>query len=287
MRYLFLFLLLPSMAPAQRQEGTVLLYNACFGGLTSGIGAVINKPNGVNWKQAFVEGAWQGSIGGALNYSGKKMLYLVNKQQQVAYGLPAKLLHAAGTSIIENAALGEPFLQNWSIDYGPVRFDFSTNGAKKLRARFLPASVHSVIMGSKYNRLDLKATLLTGSIAFANYKGYYFVEDGSYYLGKSYGRAIAYMARHNDSTVHETVAHELVHQFQFRDYQIFNTWLKPLETKVKSKVLQTAFSKYVYFDVPYFWIAINIEGSHKYPHYYRNFFEFEAQRFSTNRQVIR
>ena len=178
MRYLFLFVFLPTIVLAQRQEATMFLYNTCFGGITSGIGAVINKPKDVNWKQAFIKGAWQGSIGGALNYSSKKVLYLVNKEQQVAYGLSAKVLHSAGTSIIENASLGEPFLQNWSIDYGPVRFDFSLNGVRKFNARFLPISVYSVIKASKYNRLDLKTTLLSGNIAFANYKGYFFVATG-------------------------------------------------------------------------------------------------------------
>ena len=60
---------------AQHQEQTVFFYNVAFGGITSGIGAIINKPKEVNWKKAFLKGFWQGDIGGLLNYTGKKTLY--------------------------------------------------------------------------------------------------------------------------------------------------------------------------------------------------------------------
>ena len=77
--------------------------------VTSGIGAIINKPKNTNWKHAFVHGAWQGSVGGLLNYTAKKSLYFINKKQNDAYAFPAKILHAAGSSIIENAALYNKF----------------------------------------------------------------------------------------------------------------------------------------------------------------------------------
>jgi hypothetical protein len=266
-----------------QQEKRVLLYNIGFGGVTSGIGAVINKQKNSNWKEAFVKGFWQGAVGGTLNYSGKKMLYLISKHHETAYALPANILHFAGTSIMENAALGEPFLQNWNFDYGPVRVDFSVNGKKPAKVRFLPMTIFAVIEGSKSNRLDLKTTLLTGNIAFANRKGYYFTNNGQFNLGLSYGRSFAYMAQHPDTVVYPLIAHELVHQFQFKDYQIFNSWLKPFEKEVNGKLIQKVFSKYIYFDVPYFFAAYTIEGSSSY--YYKNFFEFEAERFATNRFV--
>ncbi len=83
------------------------------------------------------------------------------------------------------------------------------------------------------------------------------------------------------------MAHEIVHQFQFGDFQVFNTWLKPFEKKVKSKTLKTIFSKYIYFNIPYYWGLYEITGRYDPPHYYKNFFEFEAQRFSTNEYVPR
>jgi hypothetical protein len=277
---LIVVLLLSISSFAQHQERRMFMYNACFGGITAGVGAVINKPKDLNWRKAFLKGIWQGSIGGALNYSGKKMLHQVSQHQEVAYGLPAKVLHAAGTSIVENAALGAPFLQNWSIDYGPVRFDFSISGSRRFKARFLPMSINAVVGASKHHRLDLKTTLLTGSIAFGTHNGNLVVRRGVYVYGVSYDRAFAYTATPSDSVRHEIIAHELVHQFQYRDYQVFNSWLKPLEAKVKSPTLQTIFSKYVYFDIPYLWPAYLLEGRKEYPYNYGNFFELEADHFS-------
>lgn len=69
----FYFFIFPFLLFAQ-QERTVFLYNLGFGGITAGIGAVINKPKDVNWKNAILKGFWQGSVGGVLNYAGRKQL---------------------------------------------------------------------------------------------------------------------------------------------------------------------------------------------------------------------
>src|SRR5690242_8452353 len=100
----------------QNQQQRVLLYNVGFGGFTSAIGAIINKPKKANWKPYFVKGLWQGSIGGVISFAGKNTTYLINKDKQLLYAWPSKFLHSAGSSIIENAALNKPFLQNWNID---------------------------------------------------------------------------------------------------------------------------------------------------------------------------
>jgi hypothetical protein len=178
--------------------------------------------------------------------------------------------------------LHEPFLQNWNIDIGPVRFDFSTNGKKKFRARLLPETIVSVILAAQTAKFNVGRTLATGNLVFVS-KQPYVLYRGSYDLGYSFGRAVALSAIGN--AYHEVIAHEIVHQFQFGDFQVFNTWLKPLTPK--SKRINTIFSKYVYFNLPYFWGAYEIAGRYAAPHYFRNFFEFEAQRFATDRYVNR
>lgn len=282
---LLIIFLVPLKLYGQGQEGTVLLYNVALGSITSGIGAVINKPKEVNWKKALLRGVWQGSVGGALNYSGKKTLYLINKYENIAYAWPSKLLHAAGTSIIENAAMGEPFLRNWHIDYGLVRFDFALKGKKKFRARFLPCSIPAILWAAKVSKFNLGTTLVSGNIAFST-KSPGFRVDGSDFLGISWGRAFVYTDNFA-SNKYEIISHELVHQFQFNESQVINAWLTPLSRKVASKLLQETFSQYVYFDIPYFWTLYYMEGSHGPLHYNRNYFEFEATRFSTNRTVLR
>jgi hypothetical protein len=80
------------------------------------------------------------------------------------------------------------------------------------------------------------------------------------------------------------MVHELVHQFQFREYQVFNAWLKPFEQKVTSETIRKIFSRYIYFDMPYFFGPYRLAGNYKAPGF-QNFFEFEAERFATNRTI--
>ena len=278
MKLLLPLLLATTFCFGQHQERKVLLYNIGFGGITSGVGAVLNKPKGANWKPYFVKGLWQGSIGGALHYGGKKTLYLVNREEELLYAWPAKLLHSAGSSIIENAALNEPFLANWHIDLSPVRFDFSTNGKKPFRARALPYTLVSYIQGISGGRFDLSTTLKTGNLA---YRSKYWIPSWS--DGVSYGRAFGYIDREGKYGI---IAHELVHQLQFSEHQVLNTWLKPLEPKVEGKKIKSFFDKYIYLDLPYFGAIYSLEGDPlKMGNPYRNFYEFEATRFATNRYV--
>ena len=253
-----------------------------FGAVTGGVGAVINKEPGVNWKNPFVRGFWQGCVGGSLNFAGKKLLYQINKDQQLIYGWGSKLLHSAGTSIIYNAGLNEPFLQNWSIDYGPVKVDFSLNKKKKTRVRFLPVTIYSFAASAKNSRVDWKTSLLTGEPAFLYNDLLIPYGRDRYTVGLNYGRSFVY-AKNGDH--YFTIAHELVHSLQFREYQVLNTWLKPIASRIKPSKTKQFVEKTIYPDIPYMWWLYAIEGSHSYDHYFRNFFEFEAQSFSTNQYV--
>jgi len=272
---------------SQRQERAIFIYNVGFGGLTSGIGAVINKPKGANWKKHFVKGLWQGSIGGLINYSSKKTLYLNNKYQNKAFFWPAKILHSVGTSIMQNASLNQPFLEYWNLDYGLVRVDFAIHNKKHFRVRLLPAGIYATIAASRLGKFDLENTLATGQIVFSR-KNLMTYTNGNTAAGTSFGRGLVFV---NNNQVYPNkyrlLAHEIVHQFQYNDYQIFTTWLEPLGQKIKSKSIKTIFTKYVYPDIPFTLISYNLAGRYAAPHYFRNFYEFEAERFSTNSYVPR
>ena len=284
---IFALIFSPSICLAQRQEQQVLVYNIGLGGVSSGIGALINKPKNTNWKNTFVKAFWQGSIGGFLNYTSKKTLYLNNLHQNTNFFWPAKILHSAGCSIMENAALNEPFLQNWNIDYGPLRFDFSINNKKKFKVRFLPTSIYAIFAVSKYGKFDLKYTLKTGNIVFSNTDLIRFPNGGTE-NGLSFGRAIVFVnnSQYNINK-YKLLAHEIIHQFQYSEYQIINTWMKPVGTGIKSKLIQNIFTNYVYIDVPYHFLNYYLAGYYSYPHYFKNFYEFEAERFATNKYVQR
>lgn len=275
---------LDGFTQVKNQEATVLLYNVAFAGITSGIGSCINKPKQIKWHKAFLTGFWQGSIGGALNYSAKKTLHLVYKNKSIGYALPATLLNAAGYSIMENAALHKPFLENWTLDYGPLRVNFSTKSMADFKVRLLPESIYAVVDLSRSGKFDLGTSLLTGTISFKSKGAIYLQNTGLYYDGYSNGRAFIYTDDGYADKYH-IVSHELTHYYQYRDYQIFNTWLKPIGNRVNSPIINKVFSKYIYLDIPYFWPFYNLAGLRSGSSYYRNFYEFEAERFSTNSYV--
>lgn len=282
-----LLLLLHLNVLAQHQERTVLVYNVTFGGITSGVGAIINRPKAINWKKAFIKGFWQGSIGGLLNYSGKKTLHLVNKKENDIYAWPAKILHASGTSIMENAALCQPFLQNWHIDYGLVRFDFSFGIQHKFKVRILPEAVAATVLAGIYGKFDLASSLKTGEIIFKTNKVLH-SPNSSLAFGATFGRTIVYVdTAYPHYTKHRILSHELVHRYQYDEYQIFNSWIKPSPKKIESKPSQNIFSKYIYPDFPYFIVPYYLNGFPTHLHPFRNFYEFEAERFSTNANVVR
>lgn len=272
---------------AQHQERTVFVYNATFGGITSGVGAIINRPKAISWKKAFFKGFWQGSIGGLLNYSGKKTLYLVNEKGNDIYSWPAKILHASGTSIMENAALCQPFLQNWHIDYGLVRFDFSLGVNHKFKVRILPEAVVATILADIYGKFDLSSSLRTGEIIFKANKILH-LPNSTLANGVTFGRTIVYVdTTYSHYTKYRILSHELVHRYQYDEYQIFNSWIKPSPKKIESKPSQNIFSNYIYPDFPYFILPYYLNGLPTSFHPFRNFYEFEAERFSTNAHVVR
>ena len=284
-KLLIALLLIPGMIMAQNQEGKVLIYNIGFGGMTSGIGAVINKKKTENWKKSFARGFWQGSIGGALNYSAKKSCYLIYKKDKTEFALPARIISSAGNSIIQNAAFNEPFLKNWSFDYGILRFDYRANNTKKFQVRILPTAIVSSLIALPQGRLDLASTLKTGVMAFKA-KDLISTLRGSH-NGVNYGRAFIYSSDPfiSDSLKNHIISHELIHEFQYREYMVFNAYLKPQADKMKMPGLKKVFTRYVYPDIPYFALFYMMEGIQKSPRFYRNYFEFEAERISRNAYV--
>lgn len=272
--------LLCQQGQAQSQEMSMLTYNVGYGAITSAVGSVVNKPKKAKWAPYFLKGLWQGSLGGLLNFGAKKTLYLVNRDQELAWAWPARIIHAAGTSIIANSALNEPFLQNWNIDFGPVRFDFKTNGSTPLKVRLLPLTIHGIIYSYYFGaHFDPGTTLATGTLAFVRDAD---VLKNIQAAGVQNSNTFAYVSHGNKYSV---IAHELVHTMQYREYLVGNTWLKQLPERYKDRFIYKLFDKYIYPEIPFLWAAYTIEGRQPYSRYYRNWFELEAQYFATNKHV--
>lgn len=146
--------------------------------------------------------------------------------------------------------------------------------------RILPEAVIASSVALSKGKFDINTTLLTGIMSF---KRKDLINSGrGIHDGVNYGRAFVYQ----DSAIkYVIVAHEIIHEFQYREYLVFNSWLKPAISNMKAPKLKNIFTKYVYPDVPYFGLFYMMEGINQYPMLYRNYYEFEAERCATNKFV--
>jgi hypothetical protein len=268
-----------------KQDALLISYNIGFGGLAAGVGAIINKPKNVKWHKAFVRSLWQGAIGGSLNYAGKRMNNLIVRNQAAAFGWPAKIIHAAGSSIVYSAALNKEFLKYWSIDYGPARFDISLKDKPACRVRLMPGSIISFINVSYYGKLDIAMSLSCGNVAFRR-KNY--TTSGNYTIeGLAFNHAFMYV---NSIDKYATVAHEINHLLQFREYLVGNTYFEPWAAKVKKSKIGSWTNRYIYIDMFYFngmYMLEELRDNDEPKCYYSNFYEFEAERLANDKYVHR
>jgi|GEM_PF-1700256 len=269
---------------AHKQESELLAYNIGFGVLSTTIGALINKPKGKNTWDCIKNSIWQGAVGGTLQYTGKKLTYEVNRNQNYAWGWPSKLVHSAGASICQNAAMGNSFGQYWVIDYAALRCNFTVKkGRVNVQPQFNLLFVFDLAAGLSIGHIDWEKSLQTGAFTFYSNTDYLGSLEGKPALGKAYTRSIIY-AKYSYENIHKTVAHELVHTYQSNEYRVMNTYFDPLKAKIKNKTINDIF-KYVYVELPYFagFYGLNYNRDC----HYRNFYEFEAEYFSTNSYVDR
>ncbi len=281
---LSIFLLPATEGRAQNQELNLGIYNTLLGGVIGGVGAAINKkesPSEENWSRRFGRGLWQGCIGGLLTYSGKQTASLITTKQNLVFGLPSKILHSAGASIIENAGMNRPFLKHWNLDVGLIRLDAELGAKTKIQARLLPVGFYGLALSQHNSRFDLKTSLLTGQIVFQYMGAEIPARTGGKY-GMAYLRGFTYV---NNSSKYQIIAHEIIHLYQHKEYQALNAWPQRYFGKVNKSIKQI-FQKWIFFDVPYWYPFYYIEGYHDQSRYFRNFFEFEAERLSSNKFVL-
>ena len=270
---LCLFLLLPceKIYPLDRQA-KVVLYNINFGAVVGGVGALINKPDGVKWYKAFLLGCVQGACGGFFLYEGKNLAYLINGNDKLEYGWLAKLVHATGVSFIENAASGRYFWETWNMHVGPVRIEtFPLEGG--FRLRLLPYATGTLIAASCMGDFYPMETVRCGTPYF----GYKSIGGGG-----SLGNEL--LVNYNTPDRNHTVAHEYIHVFQQREWTAANGFFLPLDKRMREYPLYETLSKYIYLDIPYFYAAYQYEGRRDVddPGYYNNYFEMEADGFAEN-----
>ncbi|MDP1728367.1 MAG: hypothetical protein Q8M15_16405 [Bacteroidota bacterium] len=269
-----------SQVSREYQQRELLAYNILFGGITAGIGSAINKPKGSKLIKTVCAAFAYGMLGGVINFSSKKVLYNINKNEDYRFAWIANTGSCMGNSIIYNASLNNKFGSYWFFDLWAARVELNLRdkSENKFKIKVLPnALIGSCIYFAQKATLDVRTTLQTGIITFT-------LQSNPYFYGNTYMRAIGTEKNSAGVTEYLSYAHEMTHYFQFREHLVFNTWLKPFSKKVP-KVPKAVFEKWVYLDIPWFYGFYALETQNDLRNYYQNFYEYEAQFFATNSYV--
>jgi hypothetical protein len=309
MKYLFttlciIVLLIPyeSSAQKKRQELGLACYNIGFGGITAGLGAMLNKKKGTKSGKEFLRGFKHGCIGGAINYTAKRVAYGMNPEiltgppklnkNYLLWGWPVKIIHSIGSSIIDNAARNKKnVFKNYNLPIGFINLNINFEETLKVKPQLMPYSTFSFIsLSAKKNyQFEAEESILLGSPIFVfdsttpNY---------DIYKGQQFANGITLSSRLYNNfeyrAYNQTIAHEYIHVLQFREYQVFNSYFSNCYNKIigKKAKLNNFISEYIYSDFPYasiFYLMMQQPKSAVYSNaYFKNLYELEAQHFSTN-----
>ncbi len=226
------------------------------GGIVSGIGSMIHKKENQTNSNAFLKGFLKGAIGGSLAFTGKYLTYEI-RNKGTWMGWPCKIIHAAGSSMIENGAQGIGLIDNLAIDYGLVRFDFNGNARIRLQPFAAAGIVRHVVEG---HQLSVVKTIQLGTPYFIqkSISGISNIEVGATYVNS--------ISVYEDAYTLETTSHEYIHAFQSRAQLSFNY----LYMKNKTKL--------IYFDIPVSEITYQAEKLRT--NYSENIYEEQARRLS-------
>jgi len=284
---LFLIFTIPiPQANAQfaAQRTKFALYNVGFNGLASGIGAVINKDEGQRWQQAFWKGIGQGALGGLMMHSGKALTYQIYKQENLLYAWPSHLVHAAGASIVQNAANNRNFWEQWHINLWLLRLDYAVED-KKFQARVFPSGLYGYFMLEADGRLNFRRSLATGLL-------YFDYDDYTFYDGRSQATSIIVgldESIYGRAEYYSLAAHEVAHSLQYEGFVYLNPLFSELDKTWKEKhQWYQNLSRFIYFDLNglyFLGIYHLIEGGFDNPCYWQNFYEKEAEHYSHLRFV--
>jgi hypothetical protein len=267
---------------AQHYEATSVLYNTVLGGVSAGIGAIINKRKDQKWYDVFVKGILIGSAGGAVMYTGKKLNTLITNENNVSYAWLSRSVFCAGTSIIENAAGGRNFWAVWHYDIGFMRFEFDCE-TQKIQPKVMPSALGATLFLAVQGRFDLETSLRSGTPTFRTQKISYqpaligSTVTSAILLSDTIIRGRAYV---------DLYAHEMVHNFQFEEFSGVNHFFKPFTTRWETA--SPVFKKihpWVYGDVNHELMLFNyfiIQGGSK-QNYCNNFLENEAEFLTVGR----
>lgn len=257
---------------SQQSEFEIGLYNIGLGGFGSAIGAVINKKPNEKFINIFCDGFFRGSLGGAFIYGSKKMVNQIQIEQKIEYNWPAKILNSFGTSIIENASSNRGFLEQIHINFGFNRLEIHTKENFKIKYKVMPAAFVTILISAKDSKPEWDLMLRSGEVIFST-------NDKN--LENLNGQTLltSFKVRESKVNNYSVLAHEIIHLYQYHDYNFVNPYFSKLTTKINTG------NKFIDSNIYWDFNSIVIGGLYQLENinrsnYYDNFFEYEAAFFS-------
>lgn len=269
---------------AQNIEKRSIIYNSLVGGFSAGLGGIINKKKDEKWYKVLARSFAFGTGGGLVMYGGKKINYWIGRKQSLGYAYLSRAVYSAGNSLLENAAANRKWWSVWHYDIGFVRVELRAEEKITVQPRIMPSAFCGTVFLMFNGKFDLNTTLKSGTPVFRTQQ----IAYSPRFLASTPTNGFLFRdSLRSSQTFYEVFAHEMVHAFQFMDYNGSNYFFKPLTDKWKNNSPWfNKWSKWIYGDLNYEVMAINyflIQKGHKKVDYCSNFLENEAETLSTGR----
>lgn len=271
---------LSSSCKAQENDFQYGLMNVGIGGVIGGIGAVINKKPEQKLGKTLLKGLGQGALGGYLVFESKRLVREFAEHRNYNLIWPSKLLNAAGSSIIENAAANRDFWERWHLNLGFNRFEVDVKDNFKLRYRIMPVSLSQTIYVFSQARLDVDRSMVFGTFVFFAEKP--IMMDDLVASGAAYSDAI--LLERGLFQGERVEAHEIVHVYQNEAFLGVNMILnKPVARLERNNKFIHFYNRLFYTDLnTFFRQGISSIEKSMYG-YHQSSFEKEARYFGYTR----
>ncbi|CAM3579816.1 hypothetical protein FLGE108171_04195 [Flavobacterium gelidilacus] len=250
-------------------------YNVGLGGFVGGIGALINNSKNEKPLKVFANGFLKGSIGGGFVHLSKLSIGEIAIKEKYEYSWLAKLNNSIGTSIIENASLNKKMFSKLHINIGFNRIELYPKEQFRVKYKIMPVSFLFTSYIALTNDFEFKKSIASGEFIFSSDNNKIFKNE---YNGYTFGTSI--VLNKNNINAKDTFSHEIIHVYQYYDYNFVNSFMhKPIK-KLFSDSSFFSNDKLFYYDFQSPIINSLYLIEYQKEKYYDNFFEKEAGFYS-------
>ncbi len=257
------------------------ILNIGIGSLIGGVGAIINKQPQEKFGNVLINGMGKGAVGGYMIFESKRLIRNFEKTGDYSYVWPSKLINAAGSSIIENAAANRPISERWHLTLGFTRWELSTKENFKLSFRIMPLSLVGTVITATKGDFSFDRSIKTGNFVYTTDHIENKIPDTGFTSGQVtfFGSAILILNTWEGETA---LSHEIIHMYQNESLMGINQYLnKPLKELSQNISYYRLYSKIFYTQ----YNALVMGGLYNLASlgkggYSGNFFEQEAKYFT-------